>query len=120
MKRFSLFLAMCLAISSFAFAGTSSTPDEDPIFRVKPIESKSFQVTLANLKKTTTSISLTNLSGTTFFKETIKKHNGYSKKLNLNKLPNGRYVLTVKQNGEKYSKVIYVDDDAMRISGITK
>lgn len=120
MKRFSLFLALCLAMSSFAFASTSNNADDNPIFRVKPVETKAIQVNLANLQQVTTSISLTDLSGKTFFKETIRKHNGYAKKFDLEKIPNGRYVLTVKQDGESYSKVIYVDNDAMRISGITK
>lgn len=120
MKRFSLFLALCLAMTSFANATTTNPANDDPIFRIKPVETKVFQINLANLQKKPTSVSLTNLKGTTFFKETIRNHNGYARKLNLGQLPNGRYVLTVKQNGEALSKVIYVDKDAMRISGITK
>lgn len=120
MKRISLFLALCLAMSSFAFATTTNSADEDPIIRVQPVEKKAFKVHLANLQKETTRVVLTNLNGTTFFKETIRKHNGYAKKFDLDKMPQGRYLLKVSQGGEDHTKVIYLDEDTMRISGVTK
>lgn len=121
MKRFSLFLAICLAVTTFSFATTTNpTIEDDPIVRVKVVDAKIFQINLANLQKETTNVKLTNLRGTTYFKETIRNHNGYGKKINIDQIPNGRYVLTITHNKSSVTKVIYIDDDAIRVSGQTQ
>ncbi|MEO0339578.1 MAG: hypothetical protein AAF242_10225 [Bacteroidota bacterium] len=85
-------------------------------FRTK-VEGKKVKVHLANLQKMATTVSLESLDGEKrFYRGAIKDHNGYSSQLHLDKLPNGRYALTVDNNGKSYSKVIKVDGDQIWVS----
>lgn len=85
--------------------------------RVKPTETKAIQITLANLQQTTTNLALKNLDGKVYYYDTIRKHNGYGKNLNLDKVPQGRYLLTVWQKDTEVTSVVVVGKDEIKVSG---
>ena len=120
MKRIALLLALCFGVATFSAVAAPSNDSGDLIVRIQPLKNKVFKLTLANLQQESTKVTLTNLSGTTtFFEDRISKHNGYTRKLNISNLANGRYVLTVKQNGREEVKVLYLKDDQILVSGYT-
>ena len=120
MKRISMLMALCFCIATFSAVAAPINDSEELIVRVKPLENKVFKVTVANLQKANTKITLTNLSGsTTYFEENVQKHNGYAKKLDLSELSDGRYLLTVKQKGEEMIKVLYLSGEKVMVSGHT-
>lgn len=123
MKYLSLLLALCLAMSVSALASNQDLPVESKVnVNVKAVKERTVEVFLSNLQHERTSISIESLDGeTTYFKDVVNAHNGYRKRLNLRDLPYGRYLLVVKQNGEKLQQVIVLDDQhGMLLSDISK
>ena len=120
MKQVKLLLALlCL---SFLATATFANPDpsaDNVILSVEPVKAKTIEVHMANLQKTPTRLILKELNGDAiFFRETIRNHNGYGKKLSLEKLPKGRYLLTVSQKDAEWTSVVYVDSEKVQVSGI--
>lgn len=122
MKRFT---GMLLALA-FVFAGTysyatstfDSSIEDDPKIVSKVIDLKALKVQLVNLQKETTIVKLEDMSGTEFYRRTIKDHNGFARRLDLNQLDNGRYMLKIEQGSKQWVQVVLVDDDQVRVSKI--
>ena len=110
-----LVVTLALALPAFTMANDAPAPGKLQ-FKTK-VDGKMVKVHLSNLQKMTTTVSLESLDGKTrFYRGAIKARNGYSTALHLDKLENGRYTLTVDNNGESYSKVIKVVGDQVLIS----
>ena len=121
MKKLMLFAAMVCAIASApAFAHTPAIDDGEVIINVNQLEGKQFILHLANLEQQTTNIKLEDLQGTVYYTEMVRKHNGYAKKLNLRKLPEGRYILSVLQDNKKFVQVVVIQDDKLMFSKISE
>jgi len=72
-----------------------SNPNEPLIVR-SYTGATGLEVKLANLEQEVTKISLTNLDqDKLYFSDVVRKHNGYSWNINLDQLPEGRYLLSV-------------------------
>ena len=120
MKHFKFILAgLCLSLfATFGFANPN--PDsEHLIMRVKLQDAKSIDVILANLQQEKTNLTLSSLDGTTYFFDTIRKHNGYGKNLSLSKMPQGRYILKVTQKGKELTSVIVVGKEKVKVSRVS-
>lgn len=109
-----LFLSAIL-LSSFVSVpletGNPSNPEEPLIVRSQA-GITGLEVILANLEQEATKISLTDLDkDEVYFSEVIRKHNGYSMNLQLDKLPEGRYLLSVKK-GEALRRQVLLKTEA--------
>ena len=107
----------CIPVSA---ATTAPADDGDLIINVDQLNNKQFILHLANLEQQSTSIMIKDLSGTTYYRETVKDHNGFAKKINLRKLPEGRYVLSITQNDRQFTQVVLVDTEKLLFSKITE
>lgn len=123
MKRITkLFLLLSLTMATtFAMANTVLPEATGKvIIRTKTVGEKAVRVHLANLQQSVTVVKLENIAGDEFFKEVVKNHNGYAADLNLNAVPEGRYVLKVTQDGEEWAQVIRVDNNGIYLSKVTR
>lgn len=110
MKYLSLLLAVCLAFVALP-ASANPTKPETITVEVKAVNKKTVEVALTNLQRERTDITLQSLDkNTTFYRETLRKHNGFRKRLNLKDLSEGKYLLTIQQSGETYEQVIVIKD----------
>ncbi len=92
--KHTLLIAALILLSSWC--STARNADNHPIMRIEKSHlSQSIEVQLANLQQQTTRIALQDLEGTVWFSESVSKQNGYSKKLDLNGMPEGRYLCLV-------------------------
>lgn len=121
MKYVSLLLALCLSVAT-ALPAMAAPPASNPELTlvVTPVHKKTVEVSMVNLKQERTRIVLTSLDGEMlYFEDTIKNRNGYRRKLDLNELKSGKYVLEVKQGSKVLSQVIVIDrKDAMWLSQV--
>lgn len=99
-----------ILLSSFvsvpAEAAMATNPDEPMIVRSQ-VGITGLEVTLANLQQEVTKVTLTNLDeNVSHFSDVVRKHNGYSWNLKLDKLPEGRYLLAVKKGDVTRKQVL--------------
>ena len=110
MKRMLVFLVCLFALSTFPAVAAdypTETEPENILVRTKALNAHSFKLVLANLQQENTRIVLEDISGTRmYFNHTVRKHNGFATVLNLEKVPEGRYVLRIIQNNEALTQVI--------------
>ena len=120
MKRFTgmLLTLAFLLVGTFSNATPAPivTSDEDPKIISEVADYMSIKVQLVNLQQETTIVKLEDLSGKEYYKKTIKEHNGFARKLDLNDLREGRYLLKIEQDGHKWVQVVFVDEDVIRLS----
>jgi hypothetical protein len=112
MKR--LFMSLALALPMLQLLAIK--PIERVLLSTR-VEERSLIVQIANLQKEQTVLTLESLdSRETFHEQVINGHNGYNARLNLNKLPKGRYVLRVKQEDGSLRQVVVVDQNSILCS----
>lgn len=114
-------LKSVFTLALLALTLTLSANDDPGKIRLKSkvVEDNAIVVQMFNLQKVATNVSLSDLNGTkTYFQKTINKHNGYSLKLNVEDLADGRYVLEVKQDGVSKKQVILIRGNNPQLSSI--
>lgn len=100
-------------------ANTASLPvsNNDPLIVRSYFGVMGLELTLANLEQVPTRVTLTSLAtGTPYLLETIREHNGYSMNLYLEKLPKGRYLLTIRKGDSSRQQVLLKTADGVRCS----
>ena len=109
-----LSLALLLPLSSFAAAPTN------PYLRMdtKEVSEKTVRIQLANLQQQAAEVTLENIDGKVMYEYTIRKHNGFNMDLDLAKLPEGRYILQVKQGDTIRTQIISINNGMMLFSQI--
>lgn len=121
MKRFQWLATLCLALMAMPlFANDSSPikPTTDILVNTKIVDGKTVKLKVSNLQMEKTAILITDLQGNnTFYRDFIKDHNGYGRRLNLDQLPVGKYMLTVKQKDENVKQIIVVKENYLLLSG---
>jgi hypothetical protein len=90
--------------------------DEDPRIKSEVADYMSIKVQIINLQKETAVVKIEDLSGKEYYKRTIKDHNGFVRKLDLNALSKGRYLLKIEQGDQEWIQVVFVDDGVIRLS----
>ena len=116
MKNFrslTFFLALLLVLG-----GTTTLSAEiDPLLVRTSTEAKTLRVVLANLEQETTRTTFASLkSGQLLWQSVTRKHNGDNKLLNLETLPQGRYVLTVTKGKSQTRQVVVITADGIKLS----
>ncbi|MBK9489845.1 MAG: hypothetical protein IPO07_14535 [Haliscomenobacter sp.] len=115
MKR--LIMSLALALSMLQLLATP--PIIENVLMNTSVDDRSLVVHLANLQKEKTSITLESLdSRETYHEQNITAHNGYMTRLNLSKLPKGRYILRVKQESGSLRQVLVIDQHSILCSKI--
>lgn len=111
-----LFLAlMSLALSVSA----NNNPDGKLRVKSQVVDNHAIVIQLINLQQVATSVTIKDLDGdTTYFQETVRKHNGYLRKINLENLANGRYLVQVKQGGVSKQQVVLVRGNSLQLSSV--
>ena len=120
MKNFMLIAALvCSVASTYAFnTEVPAKIDDDLIINVDQLDNKQFILHIANLQQQITNIKIQDLEGNIYYREKVKDHNGFAKKIDLKELPEGRYVLSITQNDRRFSQVVLVDSDNLLFSRI--
>ena len=118
-KVFVVFALLGFFCTTTAIADVTPT-DDDVRITVKPLEGKAFSLHVANLQQQSAKIEISDLDGNVYFEAYVNKHNGYARKIDLNQLENGKYVLRVKQNGINYSRVMVVKDQSILFSQVNQ
>ena len=96
-------LAALFLVCSTLFA--AAPPGAQLIVRFeKGVAPNTIQVQVANLQKTRTRIAIQDLSGKVWYSEYVVKEDGYAKNLNLSGMPEGQYVVFVKNARTQCSK----------------
>jgi hypothetical protein len=120
MKTFkSLFVLALLALSLNVSASNEPTGE----FQVKSyvVENNVVVLQLYNLQQENTEISIQSLDGkTTFFSDYVRNHNGYIRKINLENLTDGRYMIEIEQNKASRTQVVLVRDGKVQLSSVNK
>ncbi|WP_020570156.1 hypothetical protein [Neolewinella persica] len=101
-----LFLATATAMAGPAVATTTV----EPLIVRSHLAEGGLEVIIANLEQENATVTLTSLdTDRVFFNDRIRKHNGYSYKINLDELRHGRYILAVKKGKTIRKQVILVN-----------
>lgn len=119
MKGFKFFaLFLCLAIFTVpAMANTATEPTDGKLIFKTKVDGKSVIYRLSNLQKLDTQVAIYSLDGDTrYYRGFISEHNGYVKRLDLNKLPNGTYKVVVENAQETKTKVMKIEEDMVLFS----
>lgn len=118
MKIFKSFFVLALMALTFT-ASADNEPDGQLLIKSKVVEQNVLVVQLVNLQQEATRVSIQSLDGdTTFFQENIRKHNGYIRKINLENLKDGRYLIEVTQDDIAKKQVILIRDGQLRLSAV--
>jgi hypothetical protein len=112
-----LFSILALFILSPAPAAAHTPNSNEPLIVRSKVMEGGLEVLMANLQQTKTVITLTNLNTKReLFSDRIRKHNGYSYNLNLDKLKRGRYLLSVTKGKEVRKQVLLVSKKGVMCS----
>lgn len=118
-KWSTLVVALSL-LCSYSYANTSPTEPGKMLVNVHQPESGVLMLQLANLQQINTTITLHNLEGDSYFRQQVNKHNGYLLKIGLSGIPNGRYIMRIRQaNGQEVNQIIYKSEDQLLLSHLT-
>ncbi len=120
MKRFHWLATLCLALMTAPMWANDLSPvtTTDILVNAKITSGKTISLKVSNLQMEKTSIRITDLKGNnTFYRDSVKDHNGYGRRLNLSDLPSGKYMLTVKQKDENVKQIIVIRDSYVLLSG---
>lgn len=117
MKIIKSFFLFALMTVSFTLSA-SNNPDELHV-KSKVVDNNAIVVQLINLQQAATSVTIESLDGETiYFKELVRHHNGYIRKINLDNLSEGRYVLQVNQGDVSKKQVVLVRDGKVQLSSV--
>ena len=118
MKRFFVMFTM-LTVFGASTIFANDFLDLEPRIYVKHVEGKSFKLQLANLMQKTTKVTISDLKDGLYFEAYVSKHNGYARKIILDGVNDGRYLLNVSQDGVTYSKVMVIKDGEIQFSKVS-
>lgn len=112
-----IFSLLALFILSAAPASAHTTTNDEPLIVRSKVMEGGLEVLIANLEQTKTTLTLTNLdTDREIFTDRIRKHNGYSYNINMDKLKPGRYLLSVTKGEEIRQQVILLTRNGMMCS----
>lgn len=115
-----LLVALVLAVAT-AFSQPVQT-GPDPQMKGKLIinvdkgdQVKTIDIHLANLQKERTQIALQHVNSDLVYSEWVWGEHGFAKKINLNGMPEGEYVLFVRNKNIAYAQAIAMDDEDLAL-----
>lgn len=115
MKNFLSVLALASAVF-YCTPALANIPPTKMLLKVETVDQSHLFLHLANLQQETTTLTLQDFDGTTYYRQTITEHNGYAVNINLEALPEGRYLLRVSQKGSQVDQVVLKGEDVLFVS----
>ncbi len=112
------FASLLLCLTQVQAANTIPSTDGGFLMSLTETGENLLVLRMANLQQVGTSVSLHDLDGNVYFREYIKDHNGYSMKVDISAVPEGRYIMRVQQKGVNKTQVIYKSEDQLLISHV--
>ena len=121
MKSFIKGLAFASLFFCFAQAQAANFPPVDGslLMSVTAAGDEAIVLRVANLQQEATTVSLMDLDGNIYYRQSINNHNGYLMKVNIASIPEGRYILKVHQKEQHRTQVIYKSTDNILISQVS-
>ena len=113
------FASLLLCLTSAQATNLYPPVDGNFMMNLTQADDNTVVLYMANLQQETTAVELTDLEGNTYFTRYIKNHNGYSLKVDLEAVPQGRYILHVTQKDTQKTQVIYKGEDKLLISQVS-
>lgn len=117
MKKSLSILTLAVAIFWCTTLGATPTPNK-LLMKTHTVDNTHLVLQLVNLQQLKTVVSLSDFAGTTYSRQTITDHNGYKVSMDLEQLPEGRYILLVSQNGQQMKQVVYKNDAMLLVSEV--
>jgi len=120
MKRL-IFCMLVVALGTTSIFAYPPNPDTEPkvLINTSDMDSRVMKYQLANLRKMETTVVLENLQGERLYREVIREHNGHVKRINLQQVPNGRYILRVEHDDDTYQVVVKLEADSILFSRVS-
>lgn len=114
-------LAFASLLLCFTQAQATNFPASDGniLLKVSQIDENILLLQVANLQQEATKVSLRDLAGNVYYTYRIKDHNGYAMKVNIESIPEGRYILSIHQKDESKSQIIYKTEDQILLSQVS-
>ncbi|MFK7933794.1 MAG: hypothetical protein AB8G22_09800 [Saprospiraceae bacterium] len=111
----------CLATLFTLSLSASPMPTIDWNLTTTVAQNKMIHLKINNLNQAATRVYLTDLQEEMeYFAKRIRKHNGFSKVLDLSELPNGRYLLKVQNKSGVQQQIILIRDQMVVTSHTIK
>ncbi len=122
MKHLTVVFALLIGLGTLpVMAATPPNATGNVLLKTTALNPTDLRITLANLELQNTEVVLKSLDGTrTFFREIIRKHNGYSILVDLEGLGDGKFLLEIEQDDEALHQVIVIDDGQMLMSKVVE
>lgn len=108
-KQLKVLTAMALILAALIVA-TAATENHEIIRINKGDAAKTIDIRLANLQRNITTVILQDMEGVCWYRESIRNEDGYSKRLNLNGMPNGYYFCYVNNRNVFISQHLYLSE----------
>lgn len=85
--------------------------------KTQAVKEKVINLRIVNMQQQKVRIALTDVTeDLTFYKKHVKNHNGFAENLDLQSLPEGRYMITVTTKDQKWQQVIRVAQEKVFFS----
>lgn len=115
MKSFLFFILLCTGVP--ALIGATPMPVDPLMVRSQVDDDNQLELRLINLEQQSVTVTLTALkSNKLVHRESVRKHNGYCARLDLDQIDSGRYLLTVKKGDTVRKQVILKTAEAVYCS----
>ena len=106
-----IFLLVCALVSANTFASVHDA-GENVIVKIEKGEmAKTIALRLANLEMLGTTIDVQDVGGIVWFTKYINRENGYSASIDLNGMPSGDYVLSIKNHKRMWAQAFAMDEE---------
>ena len=110
-------ICLLLVVTAINYGQSKNIEEGKLIAKTQSVQEDVIHLTLANLKGLHTRFALTNLNGKiTYHSQWMKNKNGFSADLNVSDLADGKYLLTVKNNGTNLRQVIRIKEGLILFS----
>lgn len=110
-------LSLLLILGCFGIAQANNIETTDFTAKTKLVKEDVINVQLVNLQGHFTKLTLTNLEGDVeHYSQWMESRNGWNGNLNIGDLKNGKYLLTVKSNGETLKQVLKIKNGMILFS----
>lgn len=117
MKSLKLLFSLLLLAAMPFFAQANPNPSDSEAIVKTEVDGKILVVNLANLQGKTAKLEITSLGEKVeYYRQWVQDHNGFAQRLNLKQLPQGRYLLKVKHDGDTVQRVVKVDETRIWVS----
>lgn len=119
-RTFTLASGIFLIAASSAHAEVPRDSTGHILLKTSVVQQNIFNLQLANLDSRQTTVRIENRKGDQFLSKAIKWRYGYSVKFDVSQLPEGSYILTVGQKGQKIRQVFVITAAGIRMSDVKR